>query len=262
LSSTPFLASFTMATLQGKSILVVGGSSGIGFAVAKAALIERAGRVIIASSSQARLNDAVQRLAAALEKAGLAASEVGKVSAEVVDARDTASVKALVERAGAIDHLIWTSGDPLRLNFTEIDLAKNKDVFDVRFWGAAAAAQSAKINPGGSIILTEGSVLTRPRKGWSLMAGVIGSVDSLTRGLAVDLAPVRVNVVCPGFVKTELWDPIPTEVKEKMFADAEKALLVRHVAEPEEIAEAYLFLMKCAYITGQRIEVDGGSKYI
>lgn len=116
-----------MASIQGKTILVVGGSSGIGFAVAKAALIERAGRVTIASSSQSRLNDALQRMATALEKAGISPGDVaGKLKAEVVDAHDTASVKALVQRVGAVDHLIWTSGDPLRLNFSELDLAKNK----------------------------------------------------------------------------------------------------------------------------------------
>ena len=80
----------------------------------------------------------------------------------------------------------------------------DSDVFDIRFWGAITAAQAAKIRPGGSIILTIGSVVVKPRKGWSLAAGMMGAVDSLTRGLAVDLAPIRVNVVSPGLVKTEV----------------------------------------------------------
>ena len=78
------------------------------------------------------------------------------------------------------------------------------DVFDVRFWGAFTAAQIAKIRPGGSITLTVGSVVVKPRKGWSLVAGLMGAVDSLTRGLAMDLAPIRVNVISPGIVKTEV----------------------------------------------------------
>ena len=115
------------STLQGKSILVVGGSSGIGFAVAKAALIEGALRVIIASSSETRLADALQRMGKALDAVGIAPADVaGKFLAEVVDAHNTESVKALVQKVGAIDHLVWTSGDPLRLNFSELDLAKNK----------------------------------------------------------------------------------------------------------------------------------------
>ena len=78
------------------------------------------------------------------------------------------------------------------------------DAFDVRFWGAFTAAQVAKIRPGGSITFTIGQVIVRPYKGWSLLAGLAGAVDSLTRGLAVDLAPIRVNVVSPGVVKTEV----------------------------------------------------------
>lgn len=135
-------------------------------------------------------------------------------------------------------------------------------MFDVRFWGAFTAAQVAKIRPGGSVTLTVGAVVIKPRKGWSLAAGLMGAVDSLTRGLAVDLAPIRVNVVSPGLVKTEvsriitlpvmlsdfpneqLWDPIAPEVRNKIFEDGEKTLLVQHVADPDEIAEAYLFLMK------------------
>ncbi|KAH8112589.1 short-chain dehydrogenase/reductase SDR [Phellopilus nigrolimitatus] len=249
-----------MATLAGKTIVVVGGSSGIGYGVAKASLLSHAAHVIIGSSSQQKVIAALDRL-----RSELAAAETtsvgGIVTGEVINAKDSGSVKAFFERVGEIDHLVWSSGDPLRLGFPNIDLDKNKDAFDVRFWGAANAAQVAKIRPGGSITLTIGSVIAKPHPSWSLMAGVIGAVDSLTRGLAVDLAPVRVNVVSPGLVKTELWDPVATEVKEKMFGEAERTLLVRHVAEPDEIAEAYLFLMKCGYITGQRIEVDGGSKF-
>ena len=114
-------------TLQGKSILVVGGSSGIGFGVAKAVLLERASRVVIASSNKARVTEAKERLVAALSKAGLSAQEVAsKLGTEIVDAHDTESVKALVQRVGPVDHLVWTSGDSLRLNWPEIDLAKNK----------------------------------------------------------------------------------------------------------------------------------------
>ncbi|THH03730.1 hypothetical protein EW145_g6053 [Phellinidium pouzarii] len=250
-----------MATLAGKTIVVVGGSSGIGYGVAKAALLSRAEQVIIGSSSQTKVNGALARLQAELTAIGGAAVE-GKLTGEIVNARDSASVKGLFKRIGVIDHLVWTSGDPLRLGFPDIDLNLNKDVFDVRFWGAAIAAQSAQFRRGGSVTLSVGSALVKPRKSWSMMAGVLGAVDSLTRGLAVDLAPVRVNVVCPGIVKTELWDPVAPEVKNKMFEDAARTLLVQHVADADEVAEAYLFLMKCGYITGQRIEVDGGNKFV
>ena len=76
----------------------------------------------------------------------------------------------------------------------------------MRFWGAFIAAQCAKIRPGGSITLTTGQALVRPRKGWSLMSGVLGATDSVVRGLAVDLAPIRVNCISPGLVRTEVSD--------------------------------------------------------
>lgn len=248
-----------MATLAGKTVLVVGGSSGIGYGVAKASLISRASRVIIASSTPAKLESALGRLRKDVSASG--ATVEGSVEGEVVDARSSDSIRALLAKVGEVDHLVWTSGDGLRLGFPDMDLDKNRDVFDVRFWGAFTAAQAAKIKPGGSITFTVGAVLAKPRKGWSLAAGMMGAVDSLTRGLAVDLAPIRVNTVSPGVVKTELWEIFPREVAEKSFEDAAKVLPVQHVADPDEIAEVYLCLMKCGFITGQRIEADGGVRF-
>ncbi|KLO18612.1 NAD(P)-binding protein [Schizopora paradoxa] len=255
-----------MATLAGKTIVVVGGSSGLGFGVAKASLLSSAAHVVIASSNKERVEEAVVRLQTAVSEAATSTHlpVVGKITGEVLDVRSIPAVHELFGKIGEIDHLVWTSGDPLRLSFPDVDLDSQKDIFDVRFWGAVAAAQKVKIRPGGSITLSIGSVFVKPRPTWSLVAGITGAVDALTRGLAVDLAPVRVNVVCPGLVKTELWDNsgVPKEAQEKMFNDAANRLLVKHVADADEIAEAYLFCMKCQYLTGQRIEVDGGSKYI
>jgi len=248
-----------MSTLEGKTVLVIGGSSGIGFGVAKCSLLSQAARVILASSSQEKVTNAVGRLGAALQGKAVA----GKVEGEVVDAKDNASVRALMQRVGEIDHLVWTSGDPLRLGpLAKLDFDANKDLFDVRFWGACVAAQNAKIRPGGSITLTLGSVVVKPRANWVFAAGLMGAVESVTRALAVDLAPIRVNAICPGLVKTELWNPMPKEQIDAMMEASAKSLLVKHVADADEIAEAYLFTMKCGYITGQRIEVDGGYKFV
>ncbi|KAL5511060.1 hypothetical protein ACEPAH_4275 [Sanghuangporus vaninii] len=249
-----------MASLAGKTVLVVGGSSGIGYGVAKASLLSRASRVIIASSSQTKVEAALARLKEDISKAGSAVE--GTFVGEVADASDTKIVRALLERVGEIDHLVWTSGETLRVGFPNIDLEANKDVFDLKFWGALTAAQVAKIRPGGSITFTIGQTIVKPLKGWSLVTGVAGAVDSLTRGLAVDLAPIRVNVISPGVVKTEFWDTFPPEQREKVLENAAKTSLVQHVADADEIAEAFLFCMKCQYITGQRIEVDGGAVFV
>ncbi|KAL5511064.1 hypothetical protein ACEPAH_4279 [Sanghuangporus vaninii] len=248
-----------MATLAGKTVLIVGGSSGIGYGVAKASLLSRASKVIIASSSKAKVEATLVRLKD--DTTAIGSIVEGTALGEVVDVKDSKNVKELLERVGEIDHLVWTSGDSLRTSFPDMDLDAHKDVFDVRFWGAFTAAQVAKIRPEGSITLTIGTLLVRPRKGWSLMSGVVGAVDSLARGLAVDLAPIRVNVISPGLVETELLDQLPVEARKELEKHA-NALLVQHIGHPDELAEAYLFCMKCQYITGQRIEVDGGGKFI
>lgn len=246
-----------VATLAGKTIVVVGGTSGIGYGVAKASLISQAAHVVVVGTTLEKAQSTAERLRG--ELAGAAVT--GTIASDALDAHDLASVRAFCERVGEVDHFVWTSGDPLRVGFPgTLSLDDHRDAFDVRFWGAAQAAQSIKIRPGGSIILTIGSAIARPPKGWSLITSILGAVDALVRGLAVDLAPVRVNVVCPGLVDTELWKDMEPAARQAMYEAAGKRLLVGHIGSPEEVAEAYLFLMKCGFITGQRIEVDGGNR--
>lgn len=117
-----------MATLAGKTVIIIGGSSGIGYGVAKAALLSRASHVIICSSSQNKVDKALSRLKS--DTSALPASVESTVSGEIVDAKDSASVKALFARVGEVDHLVWTSGDSLRLGFPDMDLDKNKGILN------------------------------------------------------------------------------------------------------------------------------------
>jgi NAD(P)-dependent dehydrogenase (short-subunit alcohol dehydrogenase family) len=118
------------------------------------------------------------------------------------------------------------------------------------------------IAPNGSITLTNGTIAHRPRKGAALSTAMAGSIEHLTQALAVDLAPVRVNVVCPALILTNVWDSIPEEVRpERLRRMTERQPLPRP-GQPTEVAEAYLYSMKAGYTTGQVLKVDGGATLI
>ncbi len=121
----------------------------------------------------------------------------------------------------------------------------------------AAKYGSRNIRRGGSITLTSGVAGVRPQKGFTVSASICGAVESLTRALAVELSPLRVNAVCFGLMRTELWDGIPEEHRNAMYENTGKSLPVGRVGEPEDGAEAFLYLMREKYSTGQIIVVDG-----
>jgi len=234
--------------LDGKRVVVLGGTSGLGFAAAAAALGDGA-TVVVASSNPQRVADAVARLG-------------NQAQGEVVDLSDESQMRALFERLGAFDHLVFTAGESLQIApLASMAVADAKRFLDVRFWGAFMAAKygSPHIRPGGSIVLTNGGAGLRPRKGWSVASSVCGAMESLTRALAVELAPIRVNCVCPGLVKTELWDKMTEADRQAMYAAASQRLLVGRPGEPDELAHAYLYLMREGFSTGQVIVVDGGA---
>ncbi|KAG9082160.1 hypothetical protein FRC07_014294, partial [Ceratobasidium sp. 392] len=114
------------------------------------------------------------------------------------------------------------------------------------------------IRPGGSLTFTIGNAQQRPIPGWGYFIGAVGAVETATRGLAVDLKPLRVNTIAPGPVDTEIFDNFPPEQREHIFKTHSEKVLVGHIGTPEEVAEAYIFAMKCQYLTGQVITVDGG----
>jgi NAD(P)-dependent dehydrogenase (short-subunit alcohol dehydrogenase family) len=235
--------------LHAKKVVIVGGTSGIGLAVAQAALALGA-NVVVASSQQATVDAALTRLG-------------GEAEGHVIDVNDEASVAGVFERIGALDHLVYTAGDwgsfvggPL----ANLDLNAAKAGLGVRFWGALAAIKHGhgKIGAGGSITLTDGMMAHRPMKGAALSTAVLGAIEYLTRGLAVDLAPIRVNAVCPGLVMTERNGAMPAASVERYTA----RLPLARGADPAEVAEAYLYLMRGGYTTGQVLRVDGGGSVV
>jgi NAD(P)-dependent dehydrogenase (short-subunit alcohol dehydrogenase family) len=238
-------------SFKGQRVVILGGSSGFGLATAQAAA-QAGAAVTIASSNRKRLDDAL---------ATLPAGSVG----HVVDVKDEQAVKALFAGLGAFDHLVYTAGESLLLGpLAETEVAAAQQFFQVRYWGAYMAAKygSAKIRPGGSIVFTSGIAAARPHPGWSVCSSVLSALEGLTRALAVELAPIRVNIVSAGVVKTPLWANMAEADREALYNQFAEKLLVRHVGEAGEIAMAYLYLMAQTYGTGQVLTVDGGNVLI
>lgn len=234
--------------LDNKRVIVVGGSSGIGLAVAQQTAAQGA-EVVIASSNPQRVQEAVSILG-------------GKAQGHPLDISDEPAVRSFFEKLGRFDHLVFTAGDSLHLGeLATADLQKARRAFDLRYWGSLAAVKygSPLIRTGGSIVLTTGIAGARPRAGWAFGASVCGAMESLTRALAVELKPIRVNAVSPGFVRTNLWSNMPEQQRESMYESVGKSLLVGRVGEADDIAQAYLFLMQEGFSSGQILVVDGGA---
>ncbi|MEU0787808.1 SDR family oxidoreductase [Streptomyces sp. NPDC006173] len=233
--------------LRGQRVVVIGGTAGIGFAVAEAAAREGA-EVVVASRRREGVDAALKRLPA------------GAVG-EVLDATDEEAVREFFGRAGAFDHLVYTAGESLLLgSLAESDLTRARGFLDTRLWGAYTAVKhgAPAIREGGSVVLTTGTAGRRPMPGTTVAASLCGAMESLTRALALELAPLRVNAVSPGVVRTELWRDLPAQDREGLFASAAGSLPVGRAGEPEDIAEAYLYLMRGGYSTGSVVVVDGG----
>ena len=172
------------------------------------------------------------------------------------------AVTGLFDRIGAFDHLVFTAGETLQLGeLADTSLDRARQAFNLRFWGAFAAAKYAGklIRPGGSIVLTTGIASLRPRKGWTVAASICGAMDALTRALAIELAPIRVNAVSPGVVRTALWSNMSEADRDTMYRDIGAALPVGRVGEAPDIAQTYVYLMREGFGTGQIIVVDGGT---
>ncbi|MFJ5486340.1 SDR family oxidoreductase [Hansschlegelia beijingensis] len=233
--------------LQGKKVVLLGGTSGIGLAVAQAATAEGA-EAVIASSNPGRVNEAL---------AVMPAGSTGRV----VDLLDAGAIAGFFETVGAFDHLVYTAGEALKLSpVASMSLDEARTFFELRYWGALAAAKAAqgKLRPGGSIVFTSGIAGARPGPGWSAAASICSAMEGLTRALAVELAPLRVNIVSPGVVRSPLWRDMDDAVRSAFYVDQADRLPVGHVGEPEEVAQAYVYLMAQTYGTGQTLVVDGG----
>lgn len=235
-------------SLEGQRVVIIGGTSGIGRAVAQAALAAGAS-VHIGSSNADKL------------KAALALLGTGATGA-TIDVCDEGSVEAFFADAQPIDHLVYTAGDWVRRKTqvgVKFDLAASQESVQTRFWGVLLTIKYALpvMAQTGSITLTSGLYAHRPVKGTSLITAFNGAVEHLARGLAVDLAPIRVNTVTAGFIDTEAWEAMSDEMKQGVTTKQ----VISRPGLPEEVAEAYLYFMRAGYTTGQVSVVDGGGLF-
>ena len=234
-----------MSSLQGKQVLVVGGSSGIGLGVAQVAM-EAGGSVTIASRSKDKLEAAKATLG-------------GKVTTQVLDASDDAAVAAFFADGKVWDHVVTSAGQGGRGALPQIEMAAAYAAMNAKFWPYYRIARAAKIARDGTLTFVSGGLGTKPAPASSLVSAVNGAVESLGRGLALDLAPTRVNVISPGIIVTPLWNQFDAQRRKELFASAAQRLPAGRVGQPVDIGHAVLFCMTNPFTTGQIIQVDGGS---
>jgi NAD(P)-dependent dehydrogenase (short-subunit alcohol dehydrogenase family) len=238
----------SVMNLKDQRIVLLGGTSGIGFATAEAAARDGAS-VVVASSRQQSVDRAIKALPKGAE-------------GHAIDLSREDAVAKFFDSIGSFDHLVYTAGENLELNaLGETSLDWARQFWNVRYWGAYTAVKYASphIRRGGSIVLTTGIAGARPHKNWTVAASICGAMEGLTRALAVELAPIRVNAVSPGVVRTPLWGAMSEADRETMYHSVGTALPVGRVGEAEDIAEAYIYHMRQGYGTGQVIVADGGA---
>ena len=230
--------------LDDQKVLVVGGSSGIGEATARA-FAEAGATVTIASRDAARL-------AASKDRIGYG------VSTGVMDITDDASVRAFLDSAGEFDHVVVSAAQTATGPVRGLALDDAYAAMDSKFWGAYRVARAVRIRQGGSLTFVSGFLSVRPSKNSVLQGAINAALESLARGLALELAPVRVNTVSPGLIATALWSKIDAEARDRIYEGAAARLPAGRVGQPEDVANAVLYLASTPYATGSTVLVDGG----
>lgn len=238
-------------SLSGKKVVIIGVSSGVDLAIAKKTA-ELGASVVLSHPSQDKLNEAIESLS-------------GKIEAKIVDISDENSVKTFFEEVGEFDHLVVTSmGDrnmPRSL-LAEMTTETAQGAMQ-KFWGTFFAVRAAlkNIAKNGSITLTSSVSIFKPSKmgGISAIAAANGAIAVFGRSLALEISPIRVNVIAPGLIEdTSSWTSQSESERSDLTKWATSALPVEHLGQPEEVAQAVLSLIANTYATGVILPLDGG----
>jgi NAD(P)-dependent dehydrogenase (short-subunit alcohol dehydrogenase family) len=237
-------------TLDGKRIVIIGGSSGIGLETARLALADGA-FVTIAGRSKDRLEKSARSLAS------------DRLRSAVADVADESSIRSLFADESRIDHIFVPAGElrPGGGDLLKSEMDALRSILEIRLLGVAHTVRHARPRmDGGSITLMSGLYATRPAAGGAIAAAAVAAVTGMTRALALDLAPIRVNAVAPGLIDTPLWDSFGAQ-RDAILAHAAK-LPVGRAGRPEEVAAAVLFLMSNEFVTGVVLPIDGGGALV
>jgi NAD(P)-dependent dehydrogenase (short-subunit alcohol dehydrogenase family) len=211
--------------------------------------------VTIAGRSPDRLAAAVKQL-----------DRPDRLGASQVDITHEDQVRRLLADVGHLDHIVVTAADAVGAYapVSDFDLDAAQALVDTKLLGPWLVAKHAGpyLAPGGSITFTSGIAAYRPGPGASMIAAANGALEALARALALELAPVRVNVVSPGWVDTPIWDTIAGDNKAERLAAMAKRLPVGRIGAPIDIAQAFVALIHNGFITGTLLHVDGGHRLV
>ncbi len=238
------------ASLEGQSVVVIGASSGLGLATAVAARAAGA-RVTIVARDAARLEQA--------------RAQVGEgTRAQALDAVDAGAVAELFADLESVDHVASFVGEQPHAPVGETDYQLYQRAVDARIWAArnVCAAAAPRMPAGGSFTFCSGVSAWRPRANRSIGAAATAGIESFARAMAVELAPIRVNTVCPGAFDTPVLDRAFGAAKEEALRPFLSQLPLRRLGQPAEVADAVMFLIGNAYVTGTVLHIDGGALLI
>ena len=232
-------------SLKDQTVLVIGRGSGLARAIALAA--QDAGAQVIVAGRSAEV------LAAAY------ADEPG-IGTETVDLTDEASIAALGERLGPLDHVVSTASARARGRVADLDRDAIRLSFDTKVIGPLMLAKhlAPRMNPGGSFVLFSGVAAAKIAIGTLGVAITNAAADTLARSLALELAPIRVNAISPGVIDTGAWDAFGEQGKADYFADISARNPARRIGTSDEIAQGVLFALTNTFLTGQTLHIDGG----
>ncbi len=236
-------------TARGIRTVLIGASSGMGLATAK--MLHSLGHdIVIASRSQDKLQEAKK--------------VIGKVESYVLDVTKEKDIAQFFDSVGSFDHLVTSAAIFVMGPFLKLPLEEAKRFFDSKFWGQYLAAKhgAPHIRKGGSITFFCGVAGQKPFMNFAAGSAINAALEGLTRALALELAPIRVNAVSPGTVVTPVWDVVPEQERLKEFEETANRLPAKKVGQPEDIAQAVAYLIQCSYATGSIVYVDGGARII